>query len=188
MRILVLAVVGFLGCSDETIGPDPDTTTSSGNSMGGDGAGANSAGLGYENGTRLVARNMVAADGASQFWGWYDSELKIECNFGKAEDGETRCLPSGPQTFEGTLGARYSDAGCTQLVVTAGPSCAPKPTHANKYDACGQNRTVYAIGDNVGTVYQGTPGDCTASGPSDSVYYEVGAKLPASGFVSAVVE
>ncbi len=192
MRGAVLAMVGLLGvaCSDESpIGPDPDTTTSSGNSMGGNGqGGANAQGLGYVEGSRLKAKNIVYADGASQFAGWHDTELDLDCGFGLADDGENRCLPNGPATYEGTTLARFSDAGCTQLVVTGGGSCAPKPTHATQYDSCNQKRKVFSLGAGVATVYAGEPSSCNPAGASDYIYYELGAELQPASFVAASIE
>lgn len=159
--------------------------------MGGNGQGgaANAQGLGYENGTRLVARNYVADDGAKQFKAFYDSEIKTECSFARADDGELRCLPNGPQTLAGTLGARYSDASCTKLVVTAGPACAEKPTHAVVYDTCGgAGRRVFAVGTNqVSTIYLDA-GGCQVGDAGTNVYYELGAEIDPSAFVAAVVE
>jgi hypothetical protein len=188
MRSIVLcAVVGLLGagCSDESpIGPDPDVTSSSGNSMGGDGAGANSAGLGYENGSRLVARNIVATDGASQFLSWYDSELKIACYFQETTDG-LRCAPQGPSA-SATV---FADAACT-VPAAITEACAPAPSHVlMRADAlCSFDGVrVFKAGPKLSTAYSNTNG-CTEVPASDYAYYGAGDEVPASSLVAASVE
>jgi len=61
---------------------------------GGNGAGGSEMGpAGYTSGSRLKAHYFVGADGSRQFRAWYDSQLDILCDWARATDGKTRCLP-----------------------------------------------------------------------------------------------
>lgn len=67
----------------------------------------------YENGTRLRAVSLGAVgSSARRFVTWYDTELEVECEFGRAEDGETRCIP---RTRD--LTNAFLDEDCTDPVI-----------------------------------------------------------------------
>lgn len=65
-------------------------------------------------GTRIKARVGTTPDGAKLFLGWHDAELGVDCEFLKASDGLTRCLPVGPVVQAGTL---FADSSCSKPVV-----------------------------------------------------------------------
>lgn len=183
----VLTVVGLLGCSDETIGPDPDTTTSSGNSMGGNGqGGANAQGLGYVEGSRLKAKLLTGDDGASQFYGWRDTELDLDCSFRMTPDG-LRCLPQGPWV----QATYFADAACT---VPAAPqnTCDPAPTHVQQYAdplCSSEGVRIFRAGPKLSTAYQSTDGEtCTEIGASQNAYYAAEDEVAASAFVAGSID
>lgn len=125
-------------------------TSSGGTSAGGTSAGGTSAGGTnggdapflplYENGSRLRAVTLgEPGSDARRLMAWYDTELETECSFGRAEDGELRCLP-----MRQSLAAGFLDAECTEpayydpLVVP----CAEVPAYRGEVlDAEGCSRT-----------------------------------------------
>ena len=65
---------------------------------------------GAKDGSRLHALHFVADDGAQIPAGWLDTQLGVECYFGPASDGQTRCLP-----LNGFAGGEYffDNAACS---------------------------------------------------------------------------
>src|SRR5688572_33384336 len=100
-------LLGFvLACSEEEARPDPTAPTGAGGAPpsttgssvggghegggsqgGGNEGGGNTQALGYENGSRLRARVYAGTDGAKQFLGWRDTQLGVDCAFGRVADG-----------------------------------------------------------------------------------------------------
>lgn len=79
-------------------------------------------------GTRIKARVGTTADGAKMFLGWFDAERGVDCEFLKAADGQTRCLPVGPSVQAGKL---FSDSACTTPVIRWEPEGSePRPEFA----------------------------------------------------------
>jgi hypothetical protein len=192
---LALLALALAACSDDTnIGPDPTDGNAGGSTMnsptgaggtggdGGTGGASNMQGLGYENGTRLRARNVVGADGSKQFLRWHDTQLDADCFFGKASDGSTRCLPS--PVGAATVSTFFADAACTVPAVSAFCSNQAAPTFAFRdVAACGPNgvestREVLRVGDPVTQLYQGNP--CVLSAEPIDGYYEATVEPPTS--------
>lgn len=99
------------GGGKETTDEDPDNNSDS--SQGG----AKEKLFEYKSGDRLTPYFLNAADGASQFYGWYDEKLKTPCSFQMlssstlpyAEDAKVRCMPPMVQTAQGNF---YADDKC----------------------------------------------------------------------------
>ena len=134
---------------------------------------------------RLRQPALVDADGASELSATlFDSERGESCAFARAADGQTRCLPSG-------AGVLFSDAGCTQSVAVAAPSCdtsAPHYAIALEGSACQGGISVHALGDSVSApaVYAlGADGSCIASAAPGATFYGIGAEVAPSEFVAA---
>lgn len=78
----------------------------------------------YKAGDRLTPYFLEAADGASQFYGWYDEKLKSPCSFQMlssytlpaAEGAKMRCMP--PMVRK-ELGNYYSDEECKNSIDVA---------------------------------------------------------------------
>src|SRR5690606_31668279 len=106
---------GAAGDSSAEAGGSAGETSSGGTSSGGTGTG----GTGgddepflplYENGSRLRAVSLgEIGSSARRLMAWYDTELETECSFGRAEDGELRCLPARQ-----SLAAGFLDAECME--------------------------------------------------------------------------
>jgi hypothetical protein len=141
-----------------------------------------SGGPDYVSGTRLRAEVYTSADGAKQWHGWYDSQLKTECRVEAAEDGQLRCVPVGLTYDEGY----FADNNCQQPVAVAG-SCDAAPTYVVRFPTSGCNNTVYALGTKVGTlatIWTNTQGGCqSATADASATYYLVGAKMDPTAFV-----
>lgn len=128
-------------------------------------------------GTRLRAMRWRSEDGlAMPGYGVFDLALNTLCGLGYAEDGERRCLPSGPLV-------RYIDEGCTQPV--AGASCGVEfePLFASEQvtvDSCkGPLSRVYELGAPVDThnavwLHVASSGVCAPAPVESGTYYEVG--------------
>jgi hypothetical protein len=112
-------------------------------------------------GTRLRARYLASSDGSKEFVGWYDSMVGVDCKYGQATDGQTRCLPA---TFtlqtggscDGTIGSNpwYLDAQCTQPVQV-------KPLGTLYEPFARSASTVYSIGQEVaGALYENQGNPC----------------------------
>jgi hypothetical protein len=152
-----------------------------------------------ESGTRLKAKRLVTADGASSFVGWYDSQRNEDCGFGPAPDGATRCLP---QTY--VTAFLYADSGCSEPIYGINTEqlqdgCASLPayiwsTSGGSPNACGimegGNRALRTLGagTNPSTVYYATGANCTEY-PQTIVdtmsFFALGAQIPMSSFVAA---
>lgn len=143
-----------------------------------------------ESGSRLKARRWIATDGAKQFLGWRDTQLNVDCSFNTAEDGSTRCLPSG------SLGSSYYlDAACTVRVVLGITTCGgAQPSFASEWSltTCAQGYVVYELGapTPVSSIYsKSSSGTCTAQTlGADYVALAVGNKRPPTDFVEATVQ
>lgn len=172
-------------CGDTEIGPDPDTTTSSsGNSMGGDGAGAASPGGGFESGSRLKLRTLVGTDGSRSPAGWYDSQLEVDCSFGVASDGSTRCLPASAPTIY------FTNSTCTAMLAAAPCGAPPPPFVAVLDDDCAPGPRLFRVGNatSPATVYTKSIGGCIEGGPTGVQFYSVGDENGPVDFVKADAE
>ncbi len=201
-RIMVVAMVGLLACSDEI---DPDPTSGGGNANNGTGGNTTSAGAsgeggtgahgegaaaagggvpggGFESGSRLKAQTLVGQDGSRSPTGWYDSEMGVACVFRKASDGQTRCLPNGPTIIY------YSDDTCATPMVVA--TCAPGGHALLIEDSCTGAARVFPIGGSISpaNAYVKVGASCTNVVDPAPPIYSVGAEIPASSFVGTTLE
>lgn len=143
-------------------------------------------------GSRLKARRFIGDDGSSQFVGWHDSQLNLDCGFGKAADGAMRCLPSA------SPGILFSDSSCQSPIFLNTKGCAPPAYVAQTIPsaaACAPSGGTRIL--KIGTIYNGTdaylgsPSSCTsASGvlPSyrmTSDLYTAGSEVDATMFAKA---
>jgi hypothetical protein len=142
-----------------------------------------------QSGTRLKVKYYAGADGSKAFAGFYDSQLKVDCYFGQAADGTTRCIPVPGATFVGY----YADAACTQPLIAATAGCA-QPAYASKSDTgCGAS-TVHTF--QVGSPFAGNStyflSGATCSGPSPTPsgisYFSLGSEMAANSFVAATLQ
>jgi len=144
-----------------------------------------------QSGTRLKLQYYAGADGSKQTAGMFDSQLNVQCYFGKASDGTTRCLPS-PSSTTVTAYAEsfYSDVSCSQaLGETTGP-CSQTPTvisvTATNNSTCTTTVTNYQAGPAfTGPIYQSSSSGCAALGSSQASlvaagfkFYALGAQIP----------
>jgi hypothetical protein len=145
-------------------------------------------------GSRLKAKYVFSADGAKQFYGWYDSQRAEDCTFQNASDGKMRCLPSGAS------GSYYADASCAAalLMVAKGQPCSAKYTTIYKLtaDTCQPQIQVrvWLMGQKTipQTVYSLSGSTCTGMSATSLVptydFYAAGAEVPPSSFVEGVVK
>jgi len=144
-------------------------------------------------GSRLRPRLLTAADGARQFYQWWDSQRAEPCLFQTAGDGVMRCLPLAQLSVSPSY---FLDAECTQrLAMVSKVSCStadPFSAAASYELGCPTRVRVFEVGAKLGavTVYSGSPETtCTKNdymtdtGPTQYDFYAVGAELPPSSFV-----
>jgi hypothetical protein len=194
---LVGALVLVACEADTTDFPTPtaDPVASSSGTGGSGGAttsgtgGEGASSVGWKSGTRLRAMTMDSADGARQFWAWWDSERNERCQYGTAADGETRCLPTAR-----ALALHWGDPGCAQTRLVAAQDClAPEdyPTYAVQLETvpCGQRTHILALGGQwQSQVWTGSPSNCMSVPQDPNVtYYEVGAEVPGSSFAAGEI-
>jgi hypothetical protein len=205
MRVLMAAaLLAAVGCGDSGIVPEPQQTSSSGNSMGGDGQGGaqpnggapaggeapvggngpnggSTPGGGFESGSRIKARTLVGDDGARSPAGWFDSALSVECTWRRmTNDSTTRCVPAFAAS------SYFADSACMQPLVLAS-SCS-LPQHGAITDGCGGVR-IFPIGAPVSPplVYFFS-GTCVNVAAPAGQFYSLGAEMEPDAFVSATLE
>lgn len=128
----------------------------------------------FQSGSRLRAKVWDAGGGARMFWSWYDTALRVPCDFALGADGEFYCFPQGPEA------SSFIDANCTEpsLWVDSCPltdrfvrvsslsaaGCGyPEVTDPGRYVELYE-----VVGEtSVETPYYGTPDTCR-SGPQSS--------------------
>lgn len=117
----------------------------------------------YRSGSRLRAR-LAEVDGVALFLGWHDRNLDIDCTFELADDGVTRCLPSGSGLAP--IDGYYADSSCS-LPVTSVPASSGCPSArlavgSSSSGSCEQS--VWSVGAPMasgGLVYtRGSSGAC----------------------------
>lgn len=157
-----------------------------------------------ESGSRLKARRRIAADGAREFVGWYDSQRNEECAFTNAADGAERCLPSDPAlVVPRDNEVAFADAACTQRLVALDADC-QAPTYARTETTTGAicsstaltARAIYQVGSPVGPTYyhfepvEGGTACVVCDTCADGFYsfYALGAEVPATAFVAATTQ
>jgi hypothetical protein len=127
-----------------------------------------------QSGTRLKVQYYVGADGSKQAAGMFDSQLNVQCYFGKASDGKTRCLPvpaAQPPLVTIYTGSYFADANCSQpLGTTIGP-CPGTPNvivvSTTNNSTCTTTTTSYQAGPQfTAPLYQGPPSACSAVDPA----------------------
>lgn len=146
---------------------------------------------GTVSGQRLVARQLVAADGSSQPAGWYDTTMRGECAFERAADGWTRCLPAKTSRIEER--GYHLDPGCSDPLVIASDGCAPSPFASRREpaDRCGGEPgvSIFEVGERTQpqTVYVQAGDACKAVPAPPGVDLYRTSAVPLSRFVSARV-
>lgn len=84
--ILGLTCASLLGCAQAPAHSDSGT------------GGSGDAGVGVSgqqlptSGTRIRVKYIQTADGARQAWGWYDTQLGVDCYFAQTQDAGLRCM------------------------------------------------------------------------------------------------
>jgi hypothetical protein len=92
------------------------------------------------NGSRLKVRWQEARPGYGTFAGWYDSQLKQDCSFLPAVDGELRCVPG---ELLGSYSDMFLDSACTRPAPIFGAGASPcykLPTVVRRDDEADLNR------------------------------------------------
>ncbi len=181
------------GSGTASTGTDTASTGSSSTSTGG---GNHDRQAGFVSGSRLKTRVFTASDGAVEYRGFYDSQLNVDCRFGTANDGETRCLPQGAGL---TAGPYFADAACTAPIALGFCSGTPpayvfKPTAGAASCTWGMGSELttpggafFAVGPALSlATYYSKYSACTAvAGQPGYQYFALGAEVPPSTFVDA---
>jgi hypothetical protein len=126
-----------------------------------------------ESGSRLKAKRLVGDDGSKQFVGWYDTSLKVDCQYALMQDGLKHCVPLTSASL-----ALFSDAACT-VPLGANTISGCVPTHAAvqtnappKCDGLGPGIVyhIYPITTlHTGSVYSKLNSICTLVGTGSTV-------------------
>ncbi len=116
----------------------------------------------------------------------YDSQLGVNCSFYSASDGTSRCMP-----WETELLGLFSDSACSLPIAPVTKGCStPKYAFDQVTTDCQISYVIYQLGSAyTGTVYSGTPSNCSTNTSSSSTYdfYSV-TVVPPSTFVQATVQ
>lgn len=127
----------------------------------------------------------------------YDTQRQIECTPTTLQDGTVRCLPSGNPYSTGNY---FSDAGCTMPIAvalipkaeSAGCTLPPVPAYVTRVTVtqtpCTVTREARPVGAvYTGTLYNGTPANCTATSIVDHNAHVLGAAAPMDDFPAATI-
>jgi hypothetical protein len=143
-----------------------------------------------KNGSRLRNKYYQGSDGTvAMAFGLFDTMRNEDCSFGTADDGQTRCLPSGVYAS-----SYYADSSCsTPLAFDAG--CGAVANYILFNGGSGTCSAGYSIApanlfaSAPTTIYTKSGATCTAStNPLPSYrWYRAGAVIPATSFVSATI-
>jgi hypothetical protein len=134
---------------------------------------------GVRGGSRIELTTVTSPDGARTASRWHDTALGIDCYFGLASDGTTRCLP---WNF-GYVEPYFADASCTQQLAI-GVGC-DVPVYAESLTGC---TSYYTIGAPYsGTVYYNTGTSCITTTAPQLALYTLGAQVLASTFQGATL-
>ncbi len=143
-------------------------------------------------GFRIRAVNYQGSDGAAGLPRWHDAALEMECIWGTAADGRTRCLPAAASVESPPV--RFGDTKCQKpaLVVTR-PACGAVPSSilTATLTGCPQRTAVHRLGrklDVTRVFFQSEAGMClmseTSIGDNDDIY-ERGEEIPPETFAEA---
>jgi len=141
-----------------------------------------------QSGTRLKLQYYVGTDGSQLAAGMFDSQLNVQCYFGKASDGKIRCLPfPTPTVLIGTQNF-YVDAMCSQVLgVAYNAKCAaPSVIDVPNTNNCTTSDTLYRVGAQfTGALYQSSSTGCAALDANSQkalvgagyTFYELGSQI-----------
>ncbi|MGD0680025.1 MAG: hypothetical protein ABSC94_31970 [Polyangiaceae bacterium] len=117
-----------------------------------------------QSGTRLKLQYYAGSDGSKQTAGMFDSQLNVQCYFGKASDGTIRCLPApSPNTVTASTQNYFADASCTQALGLTGLCSTPTVIAMSVTNNCTTTTTNYQAGSQfTGQLYQSSSTGCTA--------------------------
>jgi hypothetical protein len=139
-------------------------------------------------GTRLVGKWRVTADGLSQLESLHDKALDIDCAWATAGDGMLRCLPTSIDFTLPNDAMYYADSSCTQPIYGTG-ACAPTRAYvALVTPTCPSGLRIFSIGAALSTPptslwYGNGTSTCTAGAEvSDPAHYAL-TEIPPSTFV-----
>jgi hypothetical protein len=149
-------------------------------------------------GSRLRAKWVKGTDGSEIAAGLFDTQLGVDCRFGEAEDGKTRCLPAETAKHYWPDMPGYSvpiniflDSGCTQRAA-ASSLCAPPLRYARFSDTCGSRDRIAPVTEvQVNTYYYRVAGttSCTSAGAASLQmrFYRLESASPPTEFVEGNV-
>ena len=129
----------------------------------------------YTPGARLKLEYYAAADGATQFAGWYDSQRKEECSFTFGSDWQLHCMPAAGATMT----VYFSDAQCSVALATSSSS---PSAYAASVDGLRRYPVLQA---HTGDVWAVTNHTCALASPGIHLF-DVDSEVPADFFVHAV--
>jgi hypothetical protein len=133
---------------------------------------------------------LTTPDGAKQLSGWHDTTLNIDCSFGLAADGMTRCVPTD---VADAITLRFGDAACTIPVAYYNNSCGGSvPSYVRQFGegTCPSTGDHYfAVGMPYTTVYFQSGSSCVAQAADQfPSYYAIGSEVPPSTFQPATLD
>jgi len=129
--------------------------------------------------------------GALQFQGWFDSMLNEPCQFTRAKDGVTRCLPHIDTS------QIYADSSCTQKLIPGSSVACAAPVGSHVTVSTGmpqgcdlESFAVFKLGapTNVSPLYEGIPGSCNPSVVGGEVVQPLGDEVDPTTFVAATLK
>ncbi len=136
----------------------------------------------YRSGSRLRAITVRAGPDASQWLGWYDSELDSQCNFLEAADGTARCLPISYGYVPG-----FADAACSEPlwnIQATGGNAVPSRV-ALVENPCKPEWAAYEVGNkHLAPAYYFDSLHRCVEWPASDGFYEL-SPLPSNLFVAA---
>lgn len=177
-RLLAVLLLTFTACAEPPISepiPGPAGPQGEAGPAGAPGPTGLQGGSTVKSGTRLKARVARSEDGASQFLGWWDSEMGMECERerGAMSDGawsNYRCLPVR-SVHTGNY-QMWSDAECTLKAVPV----STQTLFCSVWD--GARYVFHRPGRSVERLFEVKNGDCVESETTQNDWRACGDEPP----------
>jgi hypothetical protein len=193
LRYCATCLLVISACTIEPVKITPDIGASSGSSGTG-GNGSECDPCENANGTRLVHERstVTSADGFKfvQLTGYFDLQLNERCQFLKAQDKTTRCLPINVAKVE----PQFSDSTCKEQIasvaVNACGQTLPKYGMDVSIGGCDDYHLIWELGpSHAGSIFTLVNGTCVSDTKDPNlVYFQMGQFIPPTEFVEVQTE
>lgn len=145
----------------------------------------------YKSGSRIKMQMLTTPDGAKIFQGNFDAQRNEPCNFLKASDGATRCLPVAGSPPIAAFSNLFTDNACTVPAAALACQTAPRYLYIFKTIGCESGYTIFPASPTPFTgalfIRSGTACQPATLLPGYTAFAASGPEVPPTGFQSATI-